>query len=274
MKAQHFPKCHCADPVSPETRRAAFTLVELLVVIGIIAILIGVLLPVMQNARAEGRRATCLSNIKQLNTAFVLYTNENKSKSMYYFTNKDAYWIDVLLPYYSSGNINTGHDQIRMCPNATDTAPGYGSATTSWTFDSETGNYAWNGFLNRIDPNNPTTGGAQWANPTGTALDFIDPGDSDSAHVPVFADSCWPDMWAGPSNPAPPDLQHGDLGRQFNGQGNENMIGRVCIDRHNKGVNVAFLDSHCETVKLGDLWTLKWRGTWVTPSPLPQLPNK
>jgi type II secretory pathway pseudopilin PulG len=60
-------------------RRVAFTLVELLVVIGIIAVLVGVLLPALGKARQQSYRLQCLSSCKQLGTAIHLYANENRS---------------------------------------------------------------------------------------------------------------------------------------------------------------------------------------------------
>src|SRR6195952_628239 len=60
--------------------KEGFTLVELLVVIGIISVMIGILLPALGRAREASRRAECLSNLRQVGVAFRFYALDNRDQ--------------------------------------------------------------------------------------------------------------------------------------------------------------------------------------------------
>jgi prepilin-type N-terminal cleavage/methylation domain-containing protein len=75
------------------TRRGGFTLIELLVVIAIIAILAAILFPVFARAREAARKATCISNLKQIALAAIMYAQD----------------YDEVLPTASSNGLATSH---------------------------------------------------------------------------------------------------------------------------------------------------------------------
>jgi prepilin-type N-terminal cleavage/methylation domain-containing protein/prepilin-type processing-associated H-X9-DG protein len=73
---------------------AAFTLIELLVVIAIIAILMAVLMPALNRAREQGRRAVCLNHLKTLTLAWIMYADQNDDR----IVNGEAYWGPTAAP--------------------------------------------------------------------------------------------------------------------------------------------------------------------------------
>jgi prepilin-type N-terminal cleavage/methylation domain-containing protein/prepilin-type processing-associated H-X9-DG protein len=78
----------------------AFTLVELLMVIGIIAVLVGVLLPAVSRARGQANQVACLSNIRQLTLAIVMYCDDNQG------------WLPRAAPYATAPNEESTQDFI------------------------------------------------------------------------------------------------------------------------------------------------------------------
>ena len=111
------------NPRVSRTSASAFTLVELLVVIGIIAVLISILLPALSMARQEALSVQCTSNLRQLTTASMMYANDNRG---YFPPGAD----DIGAPNYS--NLHRWHGS-RISTNPTN--PGY-----SFKFEGYTGN--------------------------------------------------------------------------------------------------------------------------------------
>ena len=95
---------------SPSPRRAAFTLIELLVVIAIIGVLVGLLLPAVQQAREAARRSSCSNNLKQQGLAFHNYMSATQAFPSSRPNNEDMSWCTALLEYFEEGNLAKTYD--------------------------------------------------------------------------------------------------------------------------------------------------------------------
>ncbi len=111
--------------------RCAFTLIELLVVIGIIALLVGILLPVLGAARRTGKTAVCANNLKTLGQATMLYTQDfdrylpqpvnngalsTEAAARALWFNAVDYYLDQVNKNYASGNAQRNHVQYKQDP--------------------------------------------------------------------------------------------------------------------------------------------------------------
>jgi len=100
-------------------RKAAFTLVELLIVVAILAILAGMLLPVLSNAREKSKAARCHSNLHLLAYAGLMYAEDNRETFVGFWSGIDRKML--LYPYTHSGTNNAQLDvnQLWHCPSVT-----------------------------------------------------------------------------------------------------------------------------------------------------------
>jgi prepilin-type N-terminal cleavage/methylation domain-containing protein len=187
-------------------RRRGFTLVELLVVIGIIALLISILLPALNKARESANRTKCMANMKQVMTALMNYCTDNKGAIIvppgytegvgtagrsYYMQNPGT-WDGVL--NYTTGEfmrylaVSPGtREQLMTCPseyglNPRPTARSAGSGTQI-VMTPRNFTYSWNYMIKAaVEGAGPVRRFSQIKNPTHKILLIEEraPNDGDS----------------------------------------------------------------------------------------------
>jgi len=128
-KVGEFMK-HFRKITERQVRAAGFTLVEMLVVIGIIALVLGIILPTLAGARRQSRILQCASNIRQLASGMILYAAENQGKfpPNTYLTSPGQYWSDAdrLGEIIPTPAANLKPDKtVYICPDDVDARQSY-----------------------------------------------------------------------------------------------------------------------------------------------------
>ena len=201
-----------------QTIRSCFTLIELLVVIAIIAILAGMLLPALNNARERGRTIKCVSNLKQLGLAFTMYTDEHDGKCPQ--TNATRRWPKTMV---ESGILKGV--KVLYCP-ARNSSPT--TNDSSFISGNPAGHYGLNTFFAANAGMGPLAGGKGYTDVKSVI---------DASRMIAFAENC--EYNATKTNHFFVPTTHSS----------SNTYGMYPFHQNESTVNIACVDGHAETVK-------------------------